>query len=61
MKELPRLRGKTIDTNYPLPIDSATKKELRRLKAEHRMDVNAWMRSMIYAELPKIRKRLESA
>jgi hypothetical protein len=58
MKDLPLLKGKTIDDNYPLPIDKATKAEMRRLKAVHRFDVNAWLRCYIRTELPKIKKRL---
>lgn len=61
MKDLPLLKGRTITTNYALPIDSETKAELRRLKSEHRIDVNAWLRGIIREELPKIRKKLETA
>lgn len=61
MNRVPLLKKKTIDTNYPLPIDSATKAELRALKADHGVDTNQWLRSLIRSELPKLKKRLETA
>lgn len=60
MSDIPLLKKKTIDTQYPLPIDSATKAELRRLKAEHGIDINAWMRALISAELPKLKAKVSA-
>ena len=58
MNDVPLLKKKTIDTNYPLPIDTATKVEMRRLKAENGVDVNAWLRKLIHTELPKLKRKV---
>lgn len=61
MSKVPLLKKKTITTNYPLPIDTETKAELRRLKSEHGIDTNHWLRSLIKSELPKLKKAAKIA
>lgn len=45
---------------YGLPMDEATKAELQKLKKEHKVDTNAWLRSLIRAELPKLKKAVSA-
>lgn len=55
---IPYVKGKTITAVYGLPMEAATKAELRKLRADHKVDVNSWIRGMISAELPKLKRKV---
>lgn len=61
MEQIPFIRRAKLVDQLLVKVDADMGKQIRVLKAEHEVDVQEMIRSFLRAELPKIKKKLETA
>ncbi len=61
MNDIPLVRKALLVDQLAVKLDASLGKDVRVLKAEHGVDVQEMIRSFLRREIPKIKKKLESA
>lgn len=60
MNKIPRIRRAGLVEQFMVKVDVDLDREIRMLKAEHRIDIQEMVRNYLRKELPKVKKKLEA-
>lgn len=61
MEDIPRIKNAVLTDQILVKLDTELGQEVRELKSRHKVDVQEVIRKYLRAELPRIRRKIETA